>query len=121
MEEEAPKTTAAVWSNMPHTGEAIHAILSGQMLTTVCKFKVTELENPKVLGILRGDLTFATQPWVGSSELSVMYGNVNLSQTWLGWAPLNHFGRIEEGLDELFEVGRRIHRNGVENVTIRRM
>lgn len=131
LEDEAPKTCKLVWDALPIESEAQHAQYSGQLMfwfTPTIRFD--ELENPKLMGLFPGDLTFnphflhklhvQTPSVAVPQEMLYVYGGC-IPADWCGPSPVNHFAKTVQGsLEELVEIGKRTRRQGFEKVWMRR-
>ena len=120
LDDEAPRTCAAVWEALPQGGDAQHAKYArNEVYTIVPRFAPTEpgVENPTVTPI-PGDIVYFSfsegmldrgfkqdqglvdQP--GVVDLALFYGRNNLLINGdIGWVVGNVFGTIVEGLDEM--------------------
>jgi hypothetical protein len=116
---EAPKTCATIQSRLPFTYRFHHSIVSGQALVTLPPDLTVERENQRVAGVPPGTLAFLVkdEPVLVPDEIYIAYGlfisrglTVDMKQ------PVNIFARVEEKLDELAQVGRRVLMEGAETV-----
>ena len=116
---EAPKTCATIQSRLPFTYRFHHSIVSGQALVTLPADLTVERENQRVAGVPPGTLAFLVkdEPVLVPDEIYIAYGlfisrglTVDMKQ------PVNIFARVEERLDELAQVGRRVLMEGAETV-----
>ena len=116
---EAPKTCATIQRRLPFTYRFHHSIVSGQALVTLPPDLTVERENQRVAGVPPGTLAFLVkdEPVLVPDEIYVAYGlfisrglTVDMKQ------PVNIFARVEEKLDELAQVGRRVLMEGAETV-----
>lgn len=136
LDDEAPRTAAAVWDALPQGGEIFHAKYArNELYTFVPPFAPGPIgmENPTVTPI-PGDLVYfefgagmlpagtygyASHQGAGEQEsvidLAVFYGRNNLLLNGdVGWVPGNVFGTVVEGLDELAAAGNDVWRRGAE-------
>lgn len=135
LEHLAPETCQAVWDALPLAEPVLHGAFSGQVFFCDLPFRFSKIENPYVLGVSPGDLFLSAHPLPITlsviaettddvrvpNEILVAYGTKVLFWHWAGWAPMNHFGRvISSNLPELEEIGKRLRRQGMEKMTIRR-
>jgi len=134
LDEEAPRTCAAVWEVLPLRGPARHAKYARNELYTLCEAFPEEplgLENPTVTPI-PGDLCYfdfdrarlspgshgyGEGEGPGDAErmvdLALFYGRNNLLLNGdVGWVPGNVFASIEEGRQELADACNDIWRAG---------
>lgn len=134
LEDDAPRTCAAVWDSLPQGGDVFHAKYArNELYTFVPPFAPAPIgpENPTVTPI-PGDLVYFEfgagmlpagsygyaddQGAAGADaviDLAVFYGRNNLLLNGdVGWVPGNVFGAVTEGLDELAAAGNDLWRNG---------
>ena len=116
---EAPKTCATIQGRLPFSYRFHHSIVSGQALVTLPPDLTVERENQRVAGVPPGTLAFLVrdEPVLVPDEIYIAYGlfisrglTVDMKQ------PVNIFARVEEQLDELAQVGRRVLMEGAETV-----
>lgn len=116
---EAPKTCASIRQRLPFAYRFHHSIVSGQALVTLPPDLTVERENQRVAGVPPGTLAFLVrdEPVLVPDEIYIAYGlfisrglTVDMKQ------PVNIFAQIEERLDELRQVGRRVLMEGAETV-----
>lgn len=119
LEAEAPKTCRTIKAKVPFAYRFHHSIVSGQALVTLPPDLTMERENQRVAGIPPGTLSFLVrdEPVLVPDEIYIAYGifisrglTVDMKQ------PVNVFAQIEDKLDELGQVGRRVLMNGAETV-----
>lgn len=119
LEDEAPKTCATLKGRLPFEYLFQQSIVSGQVMVAIPPDLTVEPENQRVAGILPGTLSFlvADEPVLVPDEIYIAYG-IFISRGLFVDAkqPVNVFGQIDEGLDELREIGARIIRTGAEVV-----
>lgn len=116
---EAPKTCASIRQRLPFAYRFHHSIVSGQALVTLPPDLTVERENQRVAGVPPGTLAFLVrdEPVLVPDEIYIAYGlfisrglTVDMKQ------PVNIFAQIEEKLDALQQVGRRVLMEGAETV-----
>lgn len=116
---EAPKTCATIQGRLPFSYRFHHSIVSGQALVTLPPDLTVVRENQRVAGVPPGTLAFLVrdEPVLVPDEIYIAYGlfisrglTVDMKQ------PVNIFARVEEQLDELALVGRRVLMEGAETV-----
>jgi len=119
LEKEAPKTCSTIKTYLPLKYRFHHSIVSGQALVTLPSDLTVERENQRVAGIPLGALCFLVkdEPVLVPNEIYIVYGlfisrglTVDMKQ------PVNVFAQIEDKLDELREIGRRVLMEGAEEV-----
>jgi len=119
LEDEAPKTCATIKSRLPFEYRFQQSIVSGQAMVAIPPDLTVVRENQRVAGIPPGALSFLVrdEPVLVPDEIYIAYGifisqglTIDAKQT------VNVFAQIDDGLDELKEVGARIIRHGSEMV-----
>jgi len=120
-DEEAPETCQKFWESLPIEGKIFHGSFNGFTVGFYVEFKVGKVENPFVTGGQAGDLflnTYANKLLFKGKELReevyLPYYKGGIFWNYGGVAPCNHFARIQENLDKLYHIGRRIHEEGSE-------
>ena len=125
----APKTSEAVWQNLPQEGGAYHAkYASNEVYILVPPFASEEpgLENPTMTPITGDLLYFHLPPGLvklpevrevadrtGLVDLAIFYGRDNLLiSPSMGPVPGNRFATITENLDEVVRACDNIWREG---------
>ncbi|MDQ2628443.1 MAG: DUF3830 family protein [Actinomycetota bacterium] len=121
LDDEAPRTCAAVWDTLPVTGQAYHGKYArNEVYTLLPPMGTPGRENTTVTPI-PGDVCFfsfgpgeignpaygydegaqANSP-AGATDLAIFYGRNNLLLNGdVGWVPGNVFATIEDGLAEM--------------------
>lgn len=139
LDREAPRTAAAVWDALPHSGQVFHGKFArNEIYTLVRAFAHREpgAENQTVTPI-PGDLCYFTfdgvldNPAYGYDssaatgdaqvliDLAVFYGRNNLLLNGdVGWVPGNVFATVEEGLEELAAACQDIWMGGARGETL---
>ena len=126
LEEEAPRTSNAIWNALPREVFVWNAMWSGHVTVGNFNIDFDVNENPKRI-LQPGDLAFehrfmpagpANNPW--PRELKIVYGPRNLMVSHSGYPIVaNHFAKITEGdLGELAKIGARIWKKGGEKVSL---
>jgi len=119
LENEAPKTCATIRSRLPFEYLFQQSIVSGQAMVAIPPDLTMPRENQRVAGIPPGALSFLVrdEPVLVPDEIYIAYGIfISRGLTVDAKQPVNVFAQIEEGLDELKEIGARIIRHGAEMV-----
>lgn len=119
LQEEAPRTCRAIQAKLPFAYRFHHSIVSGQALVTLPADLLVEPENQRVAGIPPGTLSFLVRDpaRLVPDEIYIAYGIfVSRGLTLDMKQPVNVFARIETGLDDLSQVGRRVLMEGAEQV-----
>lgn len=125
LEDQAPKTCAAVLSCLPQTGEAHHATYSGaEVVLILDRVMDVGLENSTIM-VIPGDVAFTT--FEGGkifgypdtfSEIAVFYARDAIPSMPNGPVPMNIFGRITEGLEAFADVSFQMRRSGIKPLTV---
>jgi len=119
LEDEAPKTCAILKDRLPFEYLFQQSIVSGQAMVAIPPDLTVERENQRVAGIPPGALSFLVrdEPVLVPDEIYIPYG-VFISRGLFIDAkqPVNVFAQIDEGLDELKEIGARVIHHGAEMV-----
>jgi hypothetical protein len=119
LEDEAPKTCATLKDRLPFEYLFQQSIVSGQAMVAIPPDLTVERENQRVAGIPPGALSFLVrdEPVLVPDEIYIPYG-VFISRGLFIDAkqPVNVFAQIDEGLDELKEIGARVIHQGAEMV-----
>ena len=119
LEEEAPRTCRAIRAHLPFEYAFYQSIVSGQALVTPPPDLTVERENQRVANTPAGTLAFLVrdEPILVPDEIYIAYGIfISRGLTIDASQPVNVFAHIEEGLDELSTVGRRVVMEGAEIV-----
>lgn len=119
LEDEAPKTCATLKDRMPFEYLFQQSIVSGQTMVAIPPDLTVERENQRVAGIPPGALSFlvADAPVLVPDEIYIAYGIfISRGLTVDAKQPVNVFAQIDDGLEELREIGARIIRHGAEMV-----
>lgn len=129
-EEDAPKTSEAMWNLLPIKATALHDIWSGHVVFFFLEpTKLLEYENvSRILDVNPGDLYyyyraphfFRGAPYgkVEASEIGIVYDRD--SQPWgpRGAKGVNIFGRVTENLKGLADVCERMISEGKKTVLL---
>jgi cyclophilin family peptidyl-prolyl cis-trans isomerase len=120
LEDEAPKTCDATLKHLPFAYTFHHSIVSGQAIVTLPPDLTVEPENQRTVGVPSGTLCFLVKdpPRNVLDEIYISYGPYFVSRcsTIDFQQPVNIFGQIESGFDELKKIGNRILMHGAEIV-----
>jgi hypothetical protein len=122
LDEWAPKSTEAVWLSLPLTTRIRHGKLSGE----ACFLDIKDgplLELPgdpelPVTSIYKGYLVLTVHPELGAAELLISYGTAEYRWP-TGRRYVTPVGVVESGADALFDVLRRMFREGEKSIEIR--
>ncbi len=119
LEDEAPKTCATIKKHLPFEYRFQQSIVSGQALVALPPDLTVERENQRVANTPPGTIAFLVrdEPVLVPDEIYIAYG-VFISRGLFVDAkqPVNVFAQVESSLDELKQVGRRVHQEGAEMV-----
>ena len=119
LEDEAPKTCEVIKKRLPFEYRFQQSIVSGHAILALPPDLTVERENQRVAGIPPGTISFLVrdEPVLVPDEIYISYGifisrglTIDMKQ------PVNVFAQIEANLEELKQVGRRIHLEGAEKV-----
>jgi hypothetical protein len=125
LEDQAPKTCAAVLSALPQSGESHHATYSGSEVVLILDRIIDVGQENATIMVIPGDVAFTT--FEGGkifgfpdtfSEIAVFYARDAIPSMPSGPVPMNIFGRITEGFDEFAAVCRQMRRTGVKPLTV---
>ena len=116
-EDRAPKTCSALLKALPIKGRVIHARWSGEAIwLPMNNIKIkADFEN-QTIHPSKGELLFYPG-FLSEREILIPYGSSAFASK-VGFLPGNHFASIEEGLDRLAEVGKRVLWEGAKKITI---
>ncbi len=119
LEDEAPKTCEVIKKRLPFEYRFQQSIVSGHAILALPPDLTVERENQRVAGIPPGTISFLVrdEPVLVPDEIYISYGifisrglTIDMKQ------PVNVFAQIDSNLEELKQVGRRIHLEGAEMV-----
>jgi len=116
---EAPKTCQVIKAHLPFEYRFHQSIISGQALVTLPPDLTVERENQRVADTPPGTLGFLVrdEPVLVPDEIYIAYGVFISRGLMLDMKqPVNVFGHIEQDLDELAKVGKRVLMEGAELV-----
>ena len=119
LDEEAPRSCATIKDRLPFEYLFQQSIVAGQVMVAIPPDLTMERENQRVAGILPGALSFLVkdEPVLVPDEIYIAYGIfISRGLTVDAKQPVNVFAQIDDGLDELKEIGARIIRHGAEMV-----
>jgi len=122
LEAEAPRSCAIIRERLPFAYRFHHSIVSGQAVVTLPPDMTMPRENQRVAGIYPGALSFLVkdEPVLVPDEIYIAYGIfISRGLTVDAKQPVNVFGQIDDNLDELAKIGRRILMQGAEVVEFR--
>ncbi|MFN8483921.1 MAG: DUF3830 family protein [Anaerolineae bacterium] len=122
LETEAPRSCAIIRERLPFAYRFHHSIVSGQAVVTLPPDMTMPRENQRVAGIYPGALSFLVkdEPVLVPDEIYIAYGIfISRGLTVDAKQPVNVFGQIDDNLDELAKIGRRILMQGAEVVEFR--
>lgn len=121
-EEEAPKTCRTIAERLPLKFTFWQSIVSGHAMVTLPEDLTVEPENQRTIGCPAGTLAFLVQdpPRNVPDEIYIAYGPYFVSRcSYIEMQqPVNIFAQIEDKLDELQKVGKRVLMKGAEEVRL---
>ena len=113
----APKTCQALWDILPIETRTIQTFRAGQNWRTEGNYELqprdAPAENPTT-SVEPGDIYYMNDHNLGLLKIFMTYGRAQPT------APRTVIARIDENLDELINVSRRILYEGPKNVALRR-
>jgi Protein of unknown function (DUF3830) len=121
LETEAPRTCEIIRQRLPLSYRFHHSIVSGQALVTLPSDLTVPRENQRVAGTPPGALAFLVrdEPVLVPDEIYIAYGLfISRGLTVDAKQPVNIFGQVEDRLDALAQVGRRVLMSGAELVRL---
>jgi len=122
LEEDAPKTCEVFLNKLPLQFRFWQSIVSGHAMVTIPEDLRVEPENQRTIGCLAGTLAFLVEdpPRNVPNEIYIAYGPYFVSRcSYIEMQqPVNVFARIEEDLEELQKVGKRVLMEGAEQVRL---
>lgn len=119
MEDKAPEACKQVWEALPIETQAGQAARSGQVLNCQTKFAHRIVEHSKLV-LLQGGLALDGHNYRMNANAAIVmaYGVDNMSFGYSGLInPISYFAQIEDGLEELYQIGLRNRAEGREGVT----
>ncbi|MDY7027941.1 MAG: DUF3830 family protein [Spirochaetota bacterium] len=121
-EDEAPKTCRTIVERLPLKFTFWQSIVSGHAMVTLPEDLTVEPENQRTIGCPAGTLAFLVQdpPRNVPDEIYIAYGPYFVSRcSYIEMQqPVNIFAQIEDKLDELQKVGKRVLMKGAEEVRL---
>ena len=127
MEEKAPRICKQVWDALPIEARMGQAARSGQVMNCRAPFMTRINENPKIVipqgGLAIDAILYRSAFWeegmpIVKGEIVIAYGVDNMIFGYSGILnPCSYFAQIEDGLEELYQIGRRNREQGREGVT----
>jgi len=125
LDQEAPRTCATFLAQLPAEIRFRHSMICGQAIASVklpAGFNVDK-EHQRNAGILPGTLSLLVKDDVLNIgfQMYIAYGMFSSRLTKIDdKIPVNVFGHIDDGLDQLREIGGRILMSGAETVRVSR-
>jgi len=120
LEDEAPKTCSTIIRKLPFEYRFHQSIVSGHAVVALPPDLTVEPENQRSIGIPAGGLSFLVKdpPRNVPDEIYIAYGPYFISRcSYIEMQqPVNYFAQIEENLEELGKVGKRVLMEGAEIV-----
>jgi hypothetical protein len=125
LEDQAPKTCAAVLAALPQSGEAHHATYSGSETVLILDRDLGVGMENATIRVIPGDVAYTR--FEGGiiygfpetfSEIAVFYDRDAVPSMPNGPVPMNIFGRITDGFEEFAATCRQMRRTGVKPLTI---
>jgi ABC-type glycerol-3-phosphate transport system substrate-binding protein len=126
LEDQAPKTCAAVLTALPQVNDAHHATYSGSEVAFILDRDLGVGKENATSKVIPGDLAYTRfdggELWGFPntfSELCWFYDRDAVPSMPDGPVPVNIFGRFVENFDAFAAVCRRMRREGVKRVEVR--
>jgi ABC-type glycerol-3-phosphate transport system substrate-binding protein len=126
LENQAPKTCAAVIAALPQAGDAHHATYSGSEVAFILDRDLGIGRENATSKVIPGDLAYTRFDggvmWGfpnDFSELCWFYDRDAVPSMPDGPVPVNIFGRFTEGFEEFVAVCRRMRREGVKRIEVK--
>jgi hypothetical protein len=126
LEDEAPKTCAAVIAALPQAGDAHHATYSGSEVAFILDRDLGIGRENATSKVIPGDLAYTRFDggvmWgfpKDFAELCWFYDRDAVPSMPDGPVPVNIFGRFTEGFAEFAAVCRRMRREGVKRIDVK--
>ena len=120
LENDAPKTCRTIIRKLPFEYRFHQSIVSGHAVVALPPDLAVEPENQRSIGIPAGGLSFLVQdpPRNVPDEIYIAYGPYFISRcSYIEMQqPVNYFAQIEEDLNELEKIGKRVLMEGAEIV-----
>jgi hypothetical protein len=120
LSQEAPETCRAILDRLPFAYTFHQSVVSGQAMLALLPDLTAPRENQRTVGLPPGSLCFLVQnpPMNVPDEIYITYGPYFVPRSFAVDAqePVNVFGQIEFGLDNLLAVGKRVLMEGAEEV-----
>jgi len=130
-EEEAPRICKLIWEALPIKDRIGQTSRSGQVLYCMVPFMNRINENPKIViprgGLALDSILYRSLFWeegmpIINGEIYFSYGVDNMFFDISGLLnPCSYFAQIEEGLEELYQIGLRNREHGREGIIITRI
>ena len=131
LEDAAPRTCQLIWDNLPISGPCVNAKLCGDMILFPIPGSIKmdpNLENTETV-MLVGEVYYwwerggKYQGWPeDNAEIGWPFGRHNvLTNPYEGATPGNIFGKMTGDIDKFIEVSRRVQKEGVKQVEVRRI
>ena len=125
LEEQAPRSCAAVLAALPQAGEAHHATYSGSEVAFILDRDLGIGRETATSKVIPGDLAYTRFDggvmWGyprDFAELCWFYDRDAVPSMPDGPVPVNIIGRFVEGFEAFAAVCRRMHREGVKRIEI---
>jgi hypothetical protein len=132
LDEDAPKTSDLVWQALPLEGQAFPSIVGGAEVFVLLPRSINAPMENQTIYPTPGDLTFYLQPTAylhrpatGSERhrevIGFVYGRDAQIYGPIGPLPLNVFGTVTEGLEDLAKEIVRMRREGFGPLALSRL
>ena len=119
LEDRAPRACQALWDMLPIETRTVHAFNAGQTWRTEQNYNLSPdgvSENPPDGPFEVGAIAHLNIPDIPLYKIFFIYGNSRTTRP----HSMSIIGRVDESLEELINMSRRILYEGPKNLTIRR-
>lgn len=125
LDDQAPNTCEGIWRHLPLSGPTVHGIYSGSEAVLFLDSSIKLPEENITSRVVPGDIGYTFIPggkYVDIpndiAEIAIFYGRDAQPMMPDGPWPVNIFGRVIEGLDDLARVCRSLRWEGAKTATV---
>lgn len=131
LRDKAPKTCELIWKELPFEGLGRHSTHSGPEIYFAINLPKTKKPRENFTSMLNlGDVGYwseeffwreeTTPSGVGATDCFCIYYGISLPRDIRGREVISVFAKITEDLDNLAEIGERLHMKGAEKIFIKK-